>query len=74
MKEKKKTPVKKNKKIEDLSFNTVDSMDHFLTTNQGLRINDNQNSLKAGVRGPTLLEDFIFRENIYDIKSCLFNG
>jgi len=36
----------------------------FLTTNQGLRISDNHNSLKAGVRGPTLLEDFVLREKI----------
>ncbi len=35
-----------------------------LTTNQGLPISDNQNSLKSGVRGPTLLEDFILREKI----------
>lgn len=35
-----------------------------LTTNQGLRVVDDQNSLKAGVRGPTLLEDFHFREKI----------
>src|ERR1700689_1501802 len=35
-----------------------------LTTNQGLPISDNQNSLKAGGRGPTLLEDFILREKI----------
>jgi catalase len=35
-----------------------------LTTNQGTPISDNQNSLKAGARGPTLLEDFIFREKI----------
>src|SRR5450755_2607305 len=35
-----------------------------LTTNQGLPISDNQNSLKAGPRGPTLLEDFILREKI----------
>jgi catalase len=35
-----------------------------LTTNQGAPISDNQNSLRAGVRGPTLLEDFIFREKI----------
>jgi catalase len=36
----------------------------YLTTNQGVRIADNQNSLKAGVRGPTLMEDFILREKI----------
>ncbi|HUQ94291.1 MAG TPA: catalase [Bryobacteraceae bacterium] len=35
-----------------------------LTTNQGLPLSDNQNSLKAGGRGPTLLEDFILREKI----------
>ena len=35
-----------------------------LTTNQGAVIPDNHNSLKAGVRGPTLLEDFILREKI----------
>ncbi|MCY7319542.1 MAG: catalase, partial [Ramlibacter sp.] len=35
-----------------------------LTTNQGVAIPDNHNSLKAGVRGPTLLEDFILREKI----------
>jgi catalase len=32
-----------------------------LTTNQGLGISDNQNSLKANPHGPTLLEDFILR-------------
>lgn len=35
-----------------------------LTTNQGLGISDNQNSLKSSPRGPTLLEDFILREKI----------
>src|ERR1039458_3159449 len=35
-----------------------------LTTNQGLPVSDNQNSLRAGSRGPTLLEDFIVREKI----------
>jgi catalase len=35
-----------------------------LTTNQGLAISDNQNSLRAGERGPTLLEDFVLREKI----------
>jgi catalase len=35
-----------------------------LTTNQGVAISDNQNSLKANPRGPTLLEDFILREKI----------
>lgn len=35
-----------------------------LTTNQGVRLADNQNSLKAGARGPALLKDFILREKI----------
>jgi catalase len=35
--------------------------DYPLTTNQGVRIADDQNSLRAGTRGPTLLEDFILR-------------
>jgi len=36
-----------------------------LTDNFGHRISDNQNSLKAGERGPTLLEDFVLREKIF---------
>jgi catalase len=35
-----------------------------LTTNQGVAVSDNQNSLKAGLRGPALLKDFILREKI----------
>ena len=42
----------------------VDSGGRALTTNQGVPIADNQNSLKAGLRGPSLLEDFILREKI----------
>ncbi|MFN3277092.1 MAG: catalase [Paracoccus hibiscisoli] len=36
-----------------------------LTTNHGVPLSDNQNSLRAGVRGPTLLEDFALREKIF---------
>jgi catalase len=36
-----------------------------LTTNHGVPIADNQNSLKSGARGPTLLEDFVLREKIF---------
>ncbi|MGB3244772.1 MAG: catalase [Sulfitobacter sp.] len=36
-----------------------------LTTSQGVPVSDNQNSLKAGSRGPTLLEDFHFREKMF---------
>ena len=42
----------------------TDSTGQVLTTNQGVAVADNQNSLKAGLRGPTLLEDFILREKI----------
>ncbi|WP_295636272.1 catalase [Novosphingobium sp.] len=36
-----------------------------LTTNHGVPVSDNQNSLRSGVRGPTLLEDFVLREKIF---------
>lgn len=36
-----------------------------LTTNHGVPVSDNQNSLKSGGRGPTLLEDFVLREKIF---------
>ena len=42
----------------------VDSGAQPLTTNQGTLVSDNQSSLKAGLRGPTLLEDFILREKL----------
>jgi catalase len=35
-----------------------------LTTNQGIPVADNQNSLRSSTRGPTLLEDFVLREKI----------
>jgi len=36
-----------------------------LTTNQGVPVADDQNSLRIGERGPTALEDFHFREKIF---------
>ena len=48
----------------DLQKDMEDAGGEFLTTNQGVRVNDNQNSLKAGERGSSLLEDFILREKI----------
>ncbi|HEX2644930.1 MAG TPA: catalase, partial [Thermoanaerobaculia bacterium] len=42
----------------------VDSGGQVMTTNFGHPIADNQSSLKAGLRGPALLEDFILREKI----------
>nr|WP_241864487.1 catalase [Staphylococcus massiliensis] len=35
-----------------------------MTTNQGLKVSEDENSLRAGERGPTLLEDFHFREKM----------
>ena len=59
-----KIKTENNAKTDDLAKNTESAQGEFLTTNQGLRINDDQNSLKAGERGPTLLEDFQLREKI----------
>jgi len=42
----------------------VDDGGRALTTNQGVAVSDNQNSLKVGLRGPALLEDFVLREKI----------
>ena len=53
-----------NKKSEQLDVYRSDATEQALTTNQGVKISDNQNSLKAGVRGATLIEDFILREKI----------
>jgi catalase len=53
-----------NATIAPLDRVRVDSAGQVLTTNQGVKVADNQNSLKAGTRGPVLLEDFILREKI----------
>lgn len=42
----------------------VNDAGQVMTTNQGVAVSDNQDSLKAGLRGPTLLEDFVLREKI----------
>ncbi|WP_271648921.1 catalase, partial [Acinetobacter baumannii] len=51
-------------KTEQLDTVRDDATNEALTTNQGVKIADNQNSLRAGIRGSTLLEDFILREKI----------
>src|SRR5690349_18148450 len=56
--------IGENKTIGPLDRVRADSSQRPLTTNQGVPIGDNQSSLKAGLRGPTLLEDFILREKI----------
>ena len=51
----------KDKQLE--TFRTYDK-DEKMTTNQGLKVAEDEHSLKAGVRGPTLMEDFHFREKM----------
>ncbi len=51
-------------KQQDLEPESEEAEGTYLTTNQGVRISDDHNSLKAGSRGPTLMEDFIFREKM----------
>ena len=53
-----------NAKVRALEPEMENPDQQFLTSNQGLRIEDNQNSLRAGDRGPSLLEDFHLREKI----------
>ena len=51
-------------KTEQLKQFTAVADGEALTSNQGVRISDNQNSLRAGSRGPSLLEDHLLREKI----------
>jgi catalase len=53
-----------NPKLDSLEPFRSDATNQALTTNQGVKVSDNQNTLKAGPRGPSLLEDFIMREKI----------
>ena len=57
-------PKGENPTVDPLDRVRVDPAARHLTTNQGVPVADNQHSLKAGLRGPTLLEDFILREKI----------
>ena len=59
-----KIPSEQDAKSQDLERHRTYSDGEALTTNQGVKINDDHNTLKAGERGPSLLEDFIMREKI----------
>ncbi|WES70274.1 catalase HPII [Superficieibacter sp. HKU1] len=59
-----KAPDIESEKLTALESFRKGSENQALTTNQGVKIADDQNSLRAGNRGPTLLEDFILREKI----------
>ena len=53
-----------NAKLEQLDTWREDASGEALTSNTGVKVADNQNTLKAGERGPSLLEDFLMREKI----------
>ncbi len=53
-----------NATIAPLDRVRADASGQRLTTNQGVPVSDNQNSLKFGLRGPVLLEDFVLREKL----------
>ncbi|WP_313738260.1 catalase HPII [Acinetobacter sp.] len=53
-----------NAKLQQLDEFRRDATGEALTTNHGVKIANNQNSLRAGLRGSTLIEDFILREKI----------
>jgi len=53
-----------NQKQRELKGDKENPKGEYLTTNQGVRVSDTDNSLKAGERGPTLMEDFHFREKM----------
>lgn len=59
-----KTPDNITEKIKDLDTMRDNGMGKPLTTNLGVKIADDQNTLKAGSRGPSLLEDFHFLEKM----------
>ncbi|MFO3665084.1 catalase [Anaerococcus sp. ENR0831] len=56
--------VADNAKQKDLEYNKVDNKNKAFTTNKGLKMAEDEFSLKAGRRGPTLIEDFHLREKI----------
>ncbi|VUD63856.1 Catalase C [Thalassocella blandensis] len=62
---KKENQVKKTRGIGGEIHQTADENVPTLTTQQGVPVADDQNSLKAGSRGPTLMEDHIMREKIF---------
>jgi len=53
-----------NPTVAPLDWVRTDGQGRALTTNQGVPLSDNQHSLKAGLRGPALLKDFVLREKI----------
>ena len=60
----KKNSKDKNEKLDQLEQFKVDDTDEIMTTNQGLKLTEDEISLKVGDRGPTIMEDFHFREKM----------
>lgn len=57
-------PKKPNRKAEQVEQYSRNNYNKPLTTNQGIKISNDENTLKAGERGPSLLEDFVMREKL----------
>jgi catalase len=53
-----------NKKVSQLQAHVVDNQNQPLTTNDSVPIHDNNNTLKAGERGPSLLQDHIYLDKL----------
>ncbi|ASQ44837.1 catalase [Legionella clemsonensis] len=64
MDKKREKKLHENSKKQQMEEFSSDHSGQFLTTNHGLRINHTDDSLKAGARGPTIMEDFHFREKL----------
>ncbi|GAA5188290.1 catalase [Rugosimonospora acidiphila] len=58
------TELRRDDKDQQLASARVDHADTRLTTDQGIPVEDTDNSLHAGTRGPSLLEDFHLREKV----------
>ena len=56
--------MSKNKKMDQLNQFRVNDSEKVMTTNQGIKLTEDELSLKVGERGPTLIEDFHFREKM----------
>ena len=59
-----KAPDTMNAKLEQLDQFRATGEGFGITTTEGVKISDNQNTLKAGARGPSLLEDFHFNDKL----------
>lgn len=53
-----------NKKLEQLKNDEKNNDGKAMTTNNGVKVSEDENTLTVGERGPSLLEDFHFREKI----------